>query len=106
MFFEMRQRLSQGGHIRQVKRHMPNRFRRRPAFGERDGDVLVAHGHTILELELLLQAERALKPFRAPLRIAHSQAEMAHDSESEWNFHKSRGRPFWARRFPNNDRKS
>ena len=78
---------SQSRHVRQMKRHVANSLRRRMAFEERDRDVVVADGDAILEVELLLESQRALEPLRTLLRIAYGQAKVTDGAESEWNAH-------------------
>jgi hypothetical protein len=70
-----------------MKRHVINRFGRRVAFKQSDRDAVIPDGDAIVELEFFPQPQRALKPFRALFRIAHSQAEVADFSNGEWNFH-------------------
>src|SRR6266487_85592 len=74
-------------HVRQVKRHMINRFRRRFTFEQRNCHVVVAHRDSIVEIEFFAQPQRALEPLRALLRITHSQTEVTNLSEHEWNLH-------------------
>src|SRR5213080_2708340 len=86
---QMRERLSQRRHVRQVKRHVINRFWRRFTFEQRNCHVVVAHRDSIIEIEFFAQPQRALEPLRALLRIAHSQTEVTNLSECEWHFHES-----------------
>src|SRR3954467_619309 len=87
---QMRERFAQGAHVRQMKRHVTEGLRRRLPFVQRDGDVLVSDGHSAVELEFLLQAERALKPLRALARIAHGKSEMPDLTKREWNLRPAR----------------
>ena len=55
----------------------------RPAFVQRDGDVVVANRDAIFVFELLLESERALEPSCALLRVTHGEPEMTHDTDDE-----------------------
>src|SRR6476469_9206620 len=66
---------------------MINRFRRRFSFKQRDRDVVVSNRHATSEFKLFFQTQSILKPFRAFLRIAHSDAKVADLSKRERNFH-------------------
>src|SRR5438552_9973221 len=61
--------------------------RRRSPFVQRDRDVVISDGDAAVKLELLFQTKCALEPFRALLRIAYRQAEVADHSKFKWNFH-------------------
>src|SRR5437879_6110652 len=87
VLFQMRQRLSQDRHVREMKRHVLECFRVRFSFEERDGDVLVANRDPVFEFKFFAQPQYALKPARTFLWIAHGQTEMADDAEREWYFH-------------------
>lgn len=52
VFLQMRQRLAQDRHIRQMKRHVLEYLRRRLAFEQRDGHVFVADRDPVFEFEL------------------------------------------------------
>src|SRR5205823_6959218 len=67
---------SQRRHVWQMKGHVIDRFRRRLAFEQRDRDVVVTDSNAISEFEFLFEPQRALKPFRAFLRIAHRSSEV------------------------------
>jgi len=69
--FQVIERFSQRGHVRQMKRHVIDRFRRWFAFEQRDRDVVVANRDAVIEIEFLFQPQSALEPFRAFLWIAH-----------------------------------
>src|SRR5213596_3840639 len=84
---QMRERLSQCRHVRQVKRHVIDRFWRRFTFEQRNCHVVVAHRDSIVDIEFFAQPQRALEPLRALLRITHSQTEVTNLSEHEWNLH-------------------
>src|SRR5207248_3050784 len=84
--FQMRKRFSQGRHVRQMKRHVINRFRRRFAFEQGNGDVVVADCNAVIEIELFSQPQRALEPFCALLRIAYRQSKVTDLPEHERNF--------------------
>src|ERR1041385_1581606 len=83
----MRQRFSQGGHIRQVEGHMVQSLWRWFAFKQGDGDVVVSHGNTVLKLKFLAQPQGPLKPAGTLLRIAYRQAEVSDDTENKRCFH-------------------
>src|ERR1044072_9032020 len=55
---------------------------------QRDRDVAVPHRDASLALELVLQAESALKPFCAFLRIAHRQSEVTDSAQDKWSLHR------------------
>ena len=67
---QMLKRLSQCRHVRQMKRHVINRFRRRLSFEKRDRDIVVTNRHSVSEIEFFAQSQSALEPLRAFLRIA------------------------------------
>jgi hypothetical protein len=80
-------RFAQGGQVGQVKRHVADSFRRRTAFENRNRDVVIPDGDAILEVELLLESQRALEPLCTLLRVAYGQAKVTDGAESEWNAH-------------------
>jgi len=87
---QMSERLAQRRHVRQMKRHVLNRFRRRLSFKQRDRDGVVANRHAVVEFELFLQTQSAFEPLRTLLRIAYSQAKVADFSKFEGNLHLDR----------------
>jgi hypothetical protein len=89
VFLEMLERFSQRRHVRQMERHVTECFRRGLAFVQRDRDAVVADRDAVFELELLLQTQRALEPFRAFLRIAHRQSEMTDNTYAKWSLHRN-----------------
>src|SRR5690348_10373077 len=72
-----------------MKRHVIDCSRRRVSFEERDRDIVIPNRNSFVEIELLLQTERALKPASAFLRIAHRESKMTDNSKLKWhlNFH-------------------
>lgn len=87
VFLQMRERSSQRRHVRKVERHVIKCFRRGLPLVERDGDIGVAHGDTAIELKFLCQSQRALKPFRALLWVAHCQSKMTNHTQRKWSLH-------------------
>ena len=87
VLFKMCQRLSQDRHLGQVKRHVLESLRRRFAFKQRDGDVVVPNRDSVVEFKLFAQSEDTLKPAGTFLWIAHGEAEMADYAERKWYFH-------------------
>ena len=61
----------------------------RAAVAGRDRDAVGADRNAVFELELFLQTQRALEPFRAFLRITHRQSEMTDDAYVKWSLHRS-----------------
>jgi len=70
-----------------VKGHVVESLRGRLPLKQGDGNVVIADCDSVLEFEFLTQTEDLLKPTRAPLRIAHGQAEMANHTELKRRFH-------------------
>src|SRR5438045_6112435 len=86
MLFQMRERPSQDRHVRQMKRHVLDRLRRRLPLEQCDRNPVVPDRYSVFEFKFLAQPDHALPPPRALLRIAHRQPKMAHNAESKWSF--------------------
>ena len=82
----MRPRFSERGHAGQMKGHVAERARRRPAFMQRDRDMSVPDRDPALEFEFLLQPKRALEPFRTLFWTAHGETKVTDDANRKRKF--------------------
>jgi hypothetical protein len=68
-----------------MKRHVTDRFRRRPSFEQSDRHVFVVNGDAVFKFNG--QAQRMLEPFRAAFWTGNSQSEMTNCSNPERDLH-------------------
>src|SRR4029079_81924 len=90
VFLQVRQRFSQGGHIRQMEGHMVESLGRWFAFKQGDGDIVVSDGNAVLKVKFLAQPQGPLKPAGTLLRIAYRQAEVSDHTENKGRFHSAK----------------